>query len=142
MDITVADEADEAKALLSQSYFNGTLLRCANYGRITAVGGSWYTACVASLSYGPVTDCYNVADVTGGHTRYSSGGIGGTLSYQDYQDCRWFVDGDGGYGAAVYEKIPPAGGAPAGGYSGGGWAMGQLQKVRRTGSLTRSAGQK
>lgn len=58
-----------------------------------------------------------VADEADGHTRYSSGGIGGTLSYQDYQDCRWFVDGDGGYGAAVYEKIPPAGGAPAGRYS-------------------------
>lgn len=57
----------------------GTLLRCANYGRVTAVGGSWYTGGVAGLSYGPVTDCYNVADVTGGHTRYSNGGIGGIL---------------------------------------------------------------
>lgn len=57
----------------------GSLLRCANYGRVTAVGGSWYTGGVVGLSYGPVTDCYNVADVTGGHTRYSSGGIGGVL---------------------------------------------------------------
>lgn len=111
---------------------------------------------VLNNSKSSVVDCYNVATVSGGHSTYANGGVGGiagqfgdgsivnsynygnvtlgenlvaatkyvtletllkaagadftpgmtvsaadatgfasTLSYQDYQTCRWFVDGDG-----------------------------------------------
>lgn len=61
----------------------GQLLRCANYGTVKAIA-SWYTGGIVGVlnsSSASVTDCYNAAAVSGGHSTYTRGGTGGLVGF-------------------------------------------------------------
>lgn len=61
------------------------LLRCANYGGV-APTQSWHTGGVVGMaSTGSITDCYNVATVTGGRPRYDKSGVGGIAGH--FNEC-------------------------------------------------------
>ena len=61
------------------------LLRCANYGGV-APTQSWHTGGVVGMaSTGSITDCYNVATVTGGRPRYDKSGVGGIVGH--FNEC-------------------------------------------------------
>ena len=76
------------------------LLRCANYGGVAPVK-SWHTGGVVGMaSTGSITDCYNVAAVTGGHPTYGNSGVGGITGL--FSDCT--ITNSYNYGAVSRNK--------------------------------------